>query len=229
MAELGVLDDPMELDPSLRQSRTPGLPTDHTQGYGARDVIRAHIQAGGGVLNSSLRHGGIPLLETDKQHVVHATAIQDALQEDDLNCATPQSLRFDFPSEEELQQPKTRQVVKRPPPAIYRDQDRFVPINNISRTMRNCVPKSGKVSKDAKECMQECVSEFIGFLTSEASDRCIDEKRKTITGDDILFSLSTLGFDCYVDTLQVYLKKYREHLRSDKNDKEYAQGSPSES
>ena len=91
-----------------------------------------------------------------------------------------------------------------------------------------------QVSKDAKECMQECVSEFISFLTSEyailalschfdslgfiaflvppcrASDRCIDEKRKTITGDDILFALSTLGFDNYVEPLQIYLKKDRE-------------------
>ena len=64
-----MLDDPMELDPTLRQSRTPGLPTDHTQGYEARDIIRAHIQAGGSVLNPSLRHGDIPVLETDKQHV----------------------------------------------------------------------------------------------------------------------------------------------------------------
>ena len=46
-------------------------------------------------------------------------------------------------------------------------------------------------------------------LSSRASDRCIDEKRKTITGDDILFALSTLGFDNYVDPLQMYLQKYR--------------------
>ena len=69
-----MLDDPMELDPSLRQSRTPGLPTGRAgllnQGYGARDIARAHIQAGGGVLNSSLRHGTIPVLETTDEHVL---------------------------------------------------------------------------------------------------------------------------------------------------------------
>ena len=48
------------------------------------------------------------------------------------------------------------------------------------------------------------------ILLFRASDRCIDEKRKTITGDDILFALSTLGFDNYVHPLQSYLKKYRE-------------------
>ena len=30
----------------------------------------------------------------------------------------------------------------------------------------------GKIAKDARECCQECVSEFISFITSEASDRC---------------------------------------------------------
>ncbi|TRY99715.1 hypothetical protein DNTS_025931, partial [Danionella cerebrum] len=53
------------------------------------------------------------------------------------------------------------------------------------------------IAKDAKECVQECVSEFISFITSEASERCHQEKRKTINGEDILFAMSTLGFDMY--------------------------------
>ena len=43
-----------------------------------------------------------------------------------------------------------------------------------------------------------------------ASDKCIAEKRKTITGDDILFAMATLGFDNYVEPLKLYLQKYRE-------------------
>ena len=58
--------------------------------------------------------------------------------------------------------------------------------------------------------MQECVSEFISFITSEASERCHQEKRKTINGEDILFAMSTLGFDMYVDPLKLYLQKFRE-------------------
>lgn len=59
------------------------------------------------------------------------------------------------------------------------------------------------------ECVQECTSEFISFITSEAAERAINEKRKTITGDDILTSLRTLGFDAYADVLLIYLAKYR--------------------
>ena len=49
----------------------------------------------------------------------------------------------------------------------YREQDRFLPIANISRIMKKAVPANGKIAKDAKETLQECVSEFISFVTSE--------------------------------------------------------------
>lgn len=62
--------------------------------------------------------------------------------------------------------------------------------------------------------MQECVSEFISFITSEASERCHQEKRKTINGEDILFAMSTLGFDSYVEPLKLYLQKFREVCNS---------------
>ena len=48
------------------------------------------------------------------------------------------------------------------------------------------------------------------FSTFRASERCHQEKRKTINGEDILFAMSTLGFDNYVDPLKCYLQKYRE-------------------
>lgn len=94
-----------------------------------------------------------------------------------------------------------------------REQDRFLPIANVSRIMKRAVPPIGKIAKDAKECVQECVSEFISFITSEASERCQQEKRKTINGEDILFAMSTLGFDSYVEPLKIYLQKYREWVK----------------
>ena len=93
---------------------------------------------------------------------------------------------------------------------MLRDQDRFLPIANISRIMKNAVPNNGKIAKDAKECVQECVSEFVSFITSEASDKCYQEKRKTINGEDIIFAMATLGFDNYIEPLKIYLQKYRD-------------------
>ncbi|UYV72873.1 NFYB [Cordylochernes scorpioides] len=115
-----------------------------------------------------------------------------------------------------------------------REQDRFLPIANVARIMKTAIPKTGKIAKDAKECVQECVSEFVSFITSDqdttqldrvgltlsnsltlphrhrASDRCQQEKRKTINGEDLLFAMTTLGFDNYVEPLKIYLQKYRD-------------------
>jgi len=91
-----------------------------------------------------------------------------------------------------------------------REQDRYLPIANISRIMKKSLPTNAKIAKDAKETVQECVSEFISFITSEASDKCQREKRKTINGEDLLWAMTTLGFEDYVEPLKVYLQKFRE-------------------
>nr|CAD1817567.1 unnamed protein product [Ananas comosus var. bracteatus] len=96
------------------------------------------------------------------------------------------------------------------PRSNVREQDRFLPIANLSRIMKKGIPANGKIAKEAKETVQECVSEFISFVTSEASDKCQREKRKTINGDDLLWAMATLGFEDYIEPLKLYLQKYRE-------------------
>ncbi|OBZ89792.1 Nuclear transcription factor Y subunit B-8 [Choanephora cucurbitarum] len=91
-----------------------------------------------------------------------------------------------------------------------KEQDRFLPIANVARIMKKALPENAKIAKEAKECVQECVSEFISFITSEASDRCQQEKRKTINGEDILWAMQSLGFENYTEALKIYLGKYRE-------------------
>jgi histone H3/H4 len=48
-----------------------------------------------------------------------------------------------------------------------REQDRLLPIANVSRIMKTILPANAKVAKEGKETIQECVSEFICFVTSE--------------------------------------------------------------
>ncbi|XBI58963.1 hypothetical protein VPH35_040110 [Triticum aestivum] len=79
-----------------------------------------------------------------------------------------------------------------------REQDRFLPIANISSIMKKAILANGKIAKDAKETVRE------------ASDKCQREKRKTINVDDLLWAMATLGFQEYIETLKVYLQKYRE-------------------
>ncbi|PWA54961.1 histone-fold protein [Artemisia annua] len=89
-----------------------------------------------------------------------------------------------------------------------KDQERLLPIANVGRIMKKSLPANAKISKEAKETVQECVSEFISFITGEAADKCQREKRKTINGEDLLWAMTTLGFQNYVGSLKSYLNKY---------------------
>ena len=77
-------------------------------------------------------------------------------------------------------------------PVDFKDtnENQFVqdslPIANVSRIMKQVLDKQTKISKEAKECVQECVGEFIEFITSEASFICKNDRRKTVSGADIL-------------------------------------------
>jgi histone H3/H4 len=48
-----------------------------------------------------------------------------------------------------------------------REWEGFLPVADISRVMRKAVPPNGKIDKDANEAVQELVSKFIAFITSE--------------------------------------------------------------
>ncbi|TKX20769.1 putative histone-like transcription factor protein-2 [Elsinoe australis] len=82
----------------------------------------------------------------------------------------------------------------------------------VARIMKSALPENAKIAKEAKECLQECVSEFISFITSEASEKCQQEKRKTVNGEDIIFAMTSLGFENYSEALKIYLSRYRETL-----------------
>ncbi|CAO1942956.1 unnamed protein product [Urochloa humidicola] len=88
--------------------------------------------------------------------------------------------------------------------------DNLLPIANVGRIMKDVLPPQAKISKRAKETIQECATEFVGFVTGEASERCRRERRKTINGDDICHAMRSLGLDHYADAMRRYLQRYRE-------------------
>lgn len=99
---------------------------------------------------------------------------------------------------------------------MYREQDLYLPITNISRIMKKCLPANhAKLSKESKITMQECVSEFILFIASEACEMARSEKQ-TLNGDDLIDAMARLGFQTassnYIDPLKIYLAKYRQTI-----------------
>uniref|UniRef100_A0A6Q2XWS0 Nuclear transcription factor Y subunit beta n=1 Tax=Esox lucius TaxID=8010 RepID=A0A6Q2XWS0_ESOLU len=65
----------------------------------------------------------------------------------------------------------------------FREQDIYLPIANVARIMKNGIPPTGKIAKDAKECVQECVSEFISFITSEPLKLYLQKFREAMKGE----------------------------------------------
>ncbi|KAL8028897.1 hypothetical protein ABFX02_14G192400 [Erythranthe guttata] len=96
-----------------------------------------------------------------------------------------------------------------------------LPIANVGRMMKKILPPSAKISREAKERMQQCASEFICFVTGEAAHRCQKENRKTVNGDDICWALSSLGFDNYSEAMLRYLQNFREFERERANQNNY--------
>lgn len=75
----------------------------------------------------------------------------------------------------------------------------------VARIMKSALPENAKIAKEAKECMQECVSEFISFITSEG---------KSITTSQIIL-LTRYSFR-EVSTREAKDSQWRRHsLRHD--------------
>ena len=61
--------------------------------------------------------------------------------------------------------------------------------------------------------MQECVSEFIAFITCESCEITKVQKRKTINGEDIIKAMKELNFTEYLEVMELYNKKYKDCLK----------------
>ena len=79
--------------------------------------------------------------------------------------------------------------------------------------MKAALPSDTKISKEARECVQECVSEFIAFNTCESCEITQLEKRKTINGEDVIKAMENLNFLEYLELVEFYNRRYKEVLK----------------
>lgn len=59
--------------------------------------------------------------------------------------------------------------------------------------------RCSKISKKGVETVQEILTEFLLFVTSEAEEKASECDRNTIQGCDVLAALKNLGFDHYYE------------------------------
>lgn len=96
--------------------------------------------------------------------------------------------------------------------SFIKPTDRKLPLAVVSNIMKKPVPEMAKVSKEAKELMQKCSSEFIAIITCRAKEICDSEARKTITGDDLIRSMEDLDMPYYSEFTKKLFEKYKESL-----------------
>ena len=100
------------------------------------------------------------------------------------------------------------------------ENEQTVPIANVGRIMviwlirRRVCPKMPKLPKRPKKRFKnafQSLSNLLGLKVNAliASDRCLQEKRKTVNSEDILWALEALGFDNYSSFMAVYMEKQR--------------------
>ncbi|XP_019455217.1 PREDICTED: nuclear transcription factor Y subunit B-6-like [Lupinus angustifolius] len=78
--------------------------------------------------------------------------------------------------------------------------------------MKKVLPPRAIITDQAKEAIVACTNEFIGFITMEANDICLNENRSIITAQDLLFAMDRFGFDNYFNILTLYLHRYRQNV-----------------
>lgn len=102
---------------------------------------------------------------------------------------------------------------------LLRITDRQLPIANVSKIMKRPILPSAKISKESKELMQKCASEFIAIVTCRAKEICESEARKTITGEDLIRSMEDLDMPYYSEITKRLFETYKETLGSFKTNR----------
>ncbi|KAL6596574.1 hypothetical protein ACP70R_047217 [Stipagrostis hirtigluma subsp. patula] len=85
-----------------------------------------------------------------------------------------------------------------------------IPTAILKRIMRRALPPGTKIAGDAREAVDRCVAEFAAALRSEAAQESRRQRRVTVTGDDLVAAMDSLGFEDYVGPLAEFLRRYRE-------------------
>lgn len=85
-------------------------------------------------------------------------------------------------------------------------EDLNLPNLTIQRIIKDAIPDSVNVGKDARSALSRAASVFVLYVTSQATKEAHKVNRKTLLGQDIIAALEELEFDEFVEPLQEMLK-----------------------
>ncbi|KAH8353422.1 hypothetical protein KR084_010830 [Drosophila pseudotakahashii] len=102
---------------------------------------------------------------------------------------------------------------------VERIEDLNLPNSVIARLIKEALPESASVSKEARGAIARAASVFAIFVTSSSTALAHKQNHKTITAKDILQTLAELDFESFVPSLTQDLEVYRKMVKDKKESK----------
>ncbi|KAH8249020.1 hypothetical protein KR032_005170 [Drosophila birchii] len=102
---------------------------------------------------------------------------------------------------------------------VERIEDLNLPNTVIARLIKEALPESANVSKEARAAIARAASVFAIFVTSSSTALAHKQNHKTITAKDILQTLTELDFESFVPSLTQDLEAYRKMVKDKKDSK----------
>mmetsp|Transcript_1792 Transcript_1792/g.2479 ORF Transcript_1792/g.2479 Transcript_1792/m.2479 type:complete len:183 (-) Transcript_1792:84-632(-) len=93
------------------------------------------------------------------------------------------------------------------------------PLACVRRILRKSLPSSTNVGKDASTAFARACGIFVLYLTACANDFCRENRRQTITANDVLAAVTELDFDEFIPQLKTFLERYRAEEKTKKEKK----------
>mmetsp|Transcript_21427 Transcript_21427/g.25860 ORF Transcript_21427/g.25860 Transcript_21427/m.25860 type:complete len:231 (+) Transcript_21427:51-743(+) len=90
------------------------------------------------------------------------------------------------------------------------------PLACVRRILKNALPSSTNVGKDASSAFARASGIFVIYLTACANDFARENRRQTITANDVLAAVKELDFDEFTPQLTAFLEKHRATEKSKK-------------
>ncbi|KAL3285367.1 hypothetical protein HHI36_019475 [Cryptolaemus montrouzieri] len=98
-------------------------------------------------------------------------------------------------------------------------EDLNLPNASVQKIIKDALPESVNIGKDARSALSRAASVFVLYVTSQASKEAQKSHRKTLMGQDVLNALEELEFEEFLEPLQELHKSFQDSKKQGKNPK----------
>ncbi|CAB3991221.1 DNA polymerase epsilon subunit 3 [Paramuricea clavata] len=95
-------------------------------------------------------------------------------------------------------------------------EDLNLPNAVISRLVKEALGDGVNISKEARSAISKAASVFVLYCTSCANNHALENKRKTLTGKDVMDALEEMEFPQFVEPLKTSLEAFRKDQKEKK-------------